>query len=113
MLTPVTSNVISGSGVAFYRYQFQYTDLYRQSPLFCCDTSGDDTARNSVISMSLLEWTSPDTNFHIGRTTFVFQPTGTSAVAPSSLSNDVVTLKGKPIESSDPLFPCHWIHRRR
>lgn len=50
------------------------------------------TAESGVSFYVSVDWATASTAFDIGRTTFVFQPTGTTAVAPASLSENVVTL---------------------
>lgn len=50
------------------------------------------TDENTINLFVLLSWPDAGNIFQLGRTTFVLQPTGTSAVGPSSLAEDVVIL---------------------
>jgi hypothetical protein len=50
------------------------------------------TVDNAVNMFVYVTWLNNSDSFSVGRTTFVLQPTGTAAVAPSEFSNDVIIL---------------------
>ena len=56
---------------------------------------------NTVNVFTNITWTNTIGSFGFGRTTFVLQPTGTTAVAPSEISGDVIVLFPSVAPSAD------------
>ncbi len=83
----------SGSGFVLSQY-VSITDYVGQScQYFALPSPAVYTTEDSVSFFIGIQWVVGGTSFDIGRTTFVFQPTGTTAVSPVSISGDTVILQ--------------------